>query len=285
MRWATLIAALIGIGSGLGACSRSPGPPAAAASPDASRPDAAAAIPPSRAPSEVQFATLALRARALYDTQQAIELPKGFPDALLAAMPAGQSTRPVRFEVAVDMAQARFRPGARRVALTWLTPARWSDTRAAMAAGLVAAGWLNPGAELTPPLVRPNGEQLIWQATREPGKPDQLEWTLVPTAIPAALRDAIDGRIPKAFVDDALRAQVVGVEYGRYHASGPRADTTDVERIALAFALGDASAARAFIASIDARAQSAGYARSRDVWRHPDGRTVTTRTPGPDGGL
>lgn len=216
---------------------------------------------------------MARERRRYFERQERVFPPGSLPGHVRALVPPALQHKIIAVQVHRQMNQSAPRPGRARYMLRWLTLTRGEQLRTALNERLRTQGWRRVEAgrwvhpthgemslELREPDQRPSRVEMV--VTHEKDRP--------PLGKPTELLDE-----PPAWLTD-LPTPPLGYEFGHYHARGPGATFTDLQRLALTLRPADP---KALVRQLRARALEAGYevdADTPDLLRR-DGRTMATQ--------
>ncbi len=219
------------------------------------------------------------RARA-YEREGQARVPAVVAQQLAALRPVGIPYKTVRSEAYRAMKLLKHTPTHAQYKLRLVTTVRGGDLRTALEAPLRAAGWLGADMTLRTPLERADGSVLEVKLTEPDEMPSVVDFIFT-TKNPQSDMETPSLLLSKPPLWPALleKADIVGYEFGHFHATRPGGVYTDIERSAVLYAV---KGARKHAANLGRALVARGFTRDDDgeILRGPEGASLVLKTPG-----
>ena len=219
------------------------------------------------------------RARA-YEREGQCRVPPVVAAALGTLRPVGIPYKTVRAEAFRAMKLLRHSPGYAQFKMRLVTTIRGGDLRTALEGPLRAAGWLGADATLRTPLKNADGATLEVNLTEPEEMPSIIDFVLTtkdqdqPLETPSLLLST-----PPLWPALLKNADLIGYEYGHFHATRPGGAYSDIERSAVLYAVKGAPArAKSLARALVKR----GFTPDDDgtILRGAEGESMVIKSPG-----
>ncbi len=219
------------------------------------------------------------RARA-YEREGQSRFPAVVAAALGPLRPRGIPYKTVRAEAFRAMELLKHTPGRARYKLRVVTTVRGGALRTALEGPLRDAGWLGPKMTLRTPLERPDGSVLEVKLTEPDEMPSVVDYVLTTKDGTSALETpSLLLSQPPLWPALMGKANIIGYEFGHFHATRIGGAYSDIERSAVLY---EASGARKIAGRVGRALVDRGFTMDDDgeILRGPDGVSMVLKTPG-----